>query len=108
MIRAGPTADIWSTARGPGRAGHRSLCGMGFLDWRGFNRLDDLDRRVARRTPILIGISLVLFLAISAAEVARGRWAAALVGVGLVTSAVINVIRRRRRAEGKADGDRLG
>ncbi len=69
---------------------------MGVLDWRGFDRLDALDRRANRWTPLFVGILLALALVLVAVAVVQRRWIAAVGVVAVVTGSVVNARRRRR------------
>jgi len=69
---------------------------VGLLEWRGFDRLDALDRRADRWTPLFVGILLVLALALVAIAVVQRRWIAAVGTVAIVTGCVVNARRRRR------------
>jgi len=83
---------------------------VGFLDWRGWDRLDDLDRRFGLRTDPSdrspqtkrrIALAGALGMALVAAiRFASGRWARAIVALGLaivfVGATVVSWIRDRR------------
>ncbi len=83
---------------------------MGFLEWRGWDRLDDLDRRFGLRTDpsdrspetkrrIALAGALVMAL-VAAIRFASGRWARAIVPMALaivfVGVTVVGWIRDRR------------
>ncbi len=83
---------------------------MGFLDWRGWDRLDDLDRRFGLRTDPsdrsprtqrrLKLLGALLLVVAAAIRFATGRWVRAIVALGLaivfVGVAVNSWIRDRR------------
>ena len=79
---------------------------VGFTSWRGFDRLDHLDRTVGQRPRlvwVLVAVGVALVLAILAVGVWQRRWAAVAGNCAFVTGMAL-VIWRRSRDEGRRDG----